>query len=134
MARRAHRTSSPAAWWGGLALILALGIGGAFFFQQGSDPYRTVEILKPEDYLENANSLRGNIYQLEGVISSSLGSSPEKGRLFSLKATYGDKEWPLPILVPPGYRDINLQKGQRYRLKVRVNEAGFLETEEMTKS
>ena len=134
MARRAHRTSSPVAWWGGVALIVALGAGGALFFQKGSDPYRTVEALKPQDYLENANSLRGNVYQLEGVIASSLGSSPERGRLFSLRTSYGDKDWPLPVLVPPGYREINLQRGQRYRIKVKVNEAGFLEIEEMTKS
>ena len=134
MARRAHRTSSPALWLVAGAVFLVISAAGAFFLQKGSDPYRTVELLKPQDYLENANSLRGNVYQMEGVIASSLGSSPEKGRLFSLKITYGDREWPLPILVPSGYRDLNLQKGQRYRLKVKVNDSGFLEIEEMTKS
>lgn len=134
MARRAHRTSTPAVGLGVVAFFLLLGAVGAFLFQKGSDPYRTVEILKPQDYLENANSLRGNVYQLEGVIASSLGSSPEKGRLFSLKITQGDKDWPLPVLVPPGYREMNLQKGQRYRLKVKVNQGGLLEIEEMSKS
>ena len=134
MARRAHRQASPSLW-----LVLALGVvilgaGGSFFLQKEGNPYRTVEKLKPGDYLENANSLRGNTYQLEGVIASSLGSSQEKGRLFSLRAPYGEKEWPLPILVPPGFRDLNLQKGQRYRLKIRVNDLGLLEVEEMTKS
>ena len=134
MARRAHHTSSPALWLVAGAVFLLLGTMGAFFLQKGSDPYRTVEILKPQDYLENANSLRGNVYQLEGVITSSLGSSPEKGRLFSLKITQGEQGWPLPVLVPPGYRDMNLQKGQRYRLKVKVNQGGLLEIEEMSKS
>ena len=116
-----------------IVLIVLAGLG-AFFFQRDDNPYRTVEALKPADYMENANSLRGNAYQLEGVISSSLGSSPEKGRLFSLKISHADKEWPLPILVPRDYRELNLQKGQRYRLKVKVNDDGLLEVEEMSKS
>ena len=134
MARRAHRTSTPAVGLGVVALFLLLGALGAFIFQKGSDPYRTVELLKPQDYLENANSLRGNVYQLEGVIANSLGSTPEKGRLFSLRITHGEEEWPLPVLVPPDYRNMNLQKGQRYRIKVKVNQGGLLEIEEMTKS
>ncbi|NCW28211.1 MAG: hypothetical protein EBV83_07980 [Verrucomicrobia bacterium] len=134
MVRRAHRQASPSLWLILAAVFVALGALGAFLFQKDGNPYRTVEPLKPADYLENANSLKGNTYQLEGVIASSLGSSPEKGRLFSFRASYGDKEWPLPVLVPPGYRDLNLQKGQRYRLKVRVNGAGLIEIEEMTKS
>ena len=134
MARRAHQQASPSLW-----LVTAIGLivltgAGAFFLQKDDNPYRTVEVLEPADYLENANSLRGNTYQVEGVISSSLGSSPEKGRLFGLKISHADREWPLPILVPRDYRELNLQKGQRYRLKVKVNDDGLLEVEEMSKS
>lgn len=133
MSRRAHRKTqpSPGIWLFGL--ILVLGGFGAFVFQKDSNPYRTIEPLKPADYLENANSLRGNTYRLEGVIASSLGWSQEKGRLFSLRVSHGEKDSPLPVLVPPAYREINLQKGQRYRLKVRVNDSGLLEVEEMSK-
>jgi len=134
MVRRVHRQAPPFLWPALALIFLGLGGVGVFFFQRGGDPYRTVEKLRPGDYLENANSLRGNIYQLEGVITASLGSSPEKGRLFSLRTSQGELEFPLPILVPPEYRELNLQKGQRYRLKVRVNDNGLMEVEEMTKS
>jgi len=134
MARRAHQKTSPSLWLVSAAVLAGLLGAGGFLFQRNDNPYRTVELLKPADYLENSNSLRGNTYQVEGVISSSLGSSPEKGRLFSLRASYAEKEWPLPILVPREYRELNLQKGQRYRLKVRVNDGGLLEVEEMSKS
>jgi hypothetical protein len=134
MARRAHRQTSPSLWLVSAVVLVVFGGAGAFFFQREDNPYRTVETLKPADYMENANSLRGNTYQLEGVIAGSLGSSPEKGRLFSLRTNYAEKEWPLPVLVPRNYRELNLQKGQRYRLKVRVNDGGLLEVEEMTKS
>jgi hypothetical protein len=134
MARRAHQQTSPSLWLVAAVVLIVLAGTGAFFFQKEDNPYRTVEILKPADYMENANSLRGNTYQVEGVISSSLGSSPEQGRLFGLRISYADKEWPLPILVPRDYRELNLQKGQRYRLKVKVNDRGLLEVEEMSKS
>jgi len=117
-----------------LGAFLVLGGLGAFFLQKDTNPYRTVEPLKPSDYLENANSLRGNVYRLEGMISGSLGWSQEKGRLFSLRVSQGDKDFPLPILVPSAFREINLQKGQRYRLKARVNEDGLLQIEDMTKA
>ncbi len=134
MARRAHQQTSPSLWLVAAVVLIVLAGTGAFFFQKEDNPYRTGEILKPADYMENANSLRGNTYQVEGVISSSLGSSPEQGRLFGLRISYADKEWPLPILVPRDYRELNLQKGQRYRLKVKVNDRGLLEVEEMSKS
>lgn len=134
MVRRAHRKNNPALWAVLAVVFLCLGGLGAFFSHKDGNPYRAVEVLRPGDYLENANSLKGNIYQLDGVIASSLGSNPGQGRLFSLRANYGDKEWPIPVLVPPGYREINLQKGQHYRFKVRVNEDGILQVEDMTKS
>lgn len=134
MVRRVHRQAPPFLWLILGVIFLGLGAVGAFFLQRRGDPYRTVEKLRPGDYLENANSLRGNNYQLEGVINASLGSSPEKGRLFSLRTTQGEREFLLPVLVPTDYRELNLQKGQRYRLKVRVNDAGLMEVEEMTKS
>lgn len=134
MARRAHHQTAPSLWLILPLVFVVLGVLGAFLFQRDGNPYRTVERLKPGDYLENANSLRGNTYQLEGVIASSLGWSQEKGRLFSFRITHGDKEYPLPLLVPPTLRDLNLQKGQRYRIKVRVNEAGLLQAEDMTKA
>ena len=135
MARRAHPTTPS-------KLILSLVIGflalagvGAYFFQKDANPFRTVEKLNPSDYYENANSLRGNIYQIEGTILNSLAWNPEKGRLFSIRVITGDsKNWPLPILIPSSLRQINIQKNQSYRAKVRINDSGILLVEEVQKS
>lgn len=134
MNRRARRHPLALPWQ--LFTLLALiGIGlGVYFLVQGGDPYRTIERLQPKDYLENSNSLRGNTYKLDGVIVHSLGWSPERGRLFSLNTADGDEDCPLPILVPADFRDLNIQKGQRYQIKVHVNENGLLQVEEMNKS
>jgi len=78
--------------------------------------------------------LRGNIYQVEGVILNALAQNPEKGRLFSIAVTSESKKWPMPIFVPSKLRQINLQKNQSYRAKVRVDDAGILVAEEIQKS
>lgn len=134
MTRRSHRQfpiKLLVAVFGGFVI---LAVGGAQLLDRFMDPFRTVEKIKPTDYFENAKSLRGNIYQVEGVVAGSLGWNAEKGRLFSLRITHESKDWPLPILVPPSLHQLNLQKGQKYRAKVRVNEFGLLVVEEMDKS
>ena len=135
MARRAHPTTpAKSLFFVAFAFLAFAGIG-AYFFQKDANPYRTVERLVPSDYYENANSLRGNVYQIEGTILNSLAWNPEKGRLFSIRVSTGDsKSWPLPILIPSSLRQINIQKNQSYRAKVRINDSGILLVEEVQKS
>jgi hypothetical protein len=134
MSRRAHQKVSGSRIWLIAVVFLLVATGSVFFFQSREGPFRTVSVLPPGDYFENANSLRGNIYQMEGVITSSLGSSPAKGRLFGLRVESGEGDLPLPILIPPDYREMNLQKGQRYRVKVRVGDDGILLVEDLAKA
>jgi len=135
MARRAHPTTPSKPLFFLVFGFLALAGVGAYFFQKDANPYRTVEKLSPSDYYENANSLRGNVNQIEGTILNSLAWNPEKGRLFSIRVTTGDsKNWPLPILIPSNLRQINIQKNQSYRAKVRINDSGILLVEEVQKS
>jgi hypothetical protein len=134
MSRRAHQKTPQNLFFGLVAGFLLFAVAGAYFLHTGANPYRTTEALKPSDYFENANSLRGNVYQVEGVILNALSQNPEKGRLFSISVTSEAKKWPMPILIPAKLRQINLQKGQSYRAKVRVDDAGILVAEEIQKS
>jgi hypothetical protein len=134
MSRRAHSSTPPGLVIGLVAAFLALAGVGAYFFQKDAEPYRTVEKLRPADYFENANSLRGNAYQVEGTILNSLAWNPEKGRLFSIRVTSESKSWPLPILIPATLQKINIQKNQSYRAKVHVNDSGVLVADEIQKS
>lgn len=134
MSRRAHRKTPASLLFGFIALFFVLAAGGAYWLQKGTNPYRTMDALKPSDYFENANSLRGNVYQVEGVILNALGQNPEKGRLFSLVVTNDSRKWPLPLFIPSQLRQINLQKNQTYRAKVRVDDKGILVAEEIQKS
>lgn len=139
MARRANSKIRPL--WIVLTLgALALAIGVGVLLQNGGgEPFRTVPVLELSDYLDNANSLRGNIYKLKGQITQSLGYSRTRGRLFSVSVDGagtpgGVGKDVVPILVPPELSYLNLQKGQRYNFRLEVGDAGILKALDMKKS
>lgn len=82
-------------------------------------------------YLENANSLRGNVYKIEGEVVNSLGWSPSKGRLIAVEV---DNNEVVPVLVTTDFSHINIQKGQRFIFLLEVDDKGILRTKDMTKS
>ena len=71
-----------------LTLVVALvaaGVGLSLLMKRSSDPFAATTQLSVPDFLDNANSLRGNTYRLRGIIDERLdGWSAEEGRLFSL--------------------------------------------------
>lgn len=138
MARRANSKIRPlwvALILGALALAIAVGI---FLQNTGGEPFRTVPELDMADYLNNANSLQGNVYKVRGRIAQSLGYSRGQGRLFSVDVTGKDGNSSggsvLPILVPPALSYLNLQKGQLYIFQLEVGDGGILKARDMKKT
>ncbi len=133
MPRRASSKLNPA-WFIAIVLLAAAAIAGGYFFvSKANDPYRTLQRLELSAYMENANSLRGNIYRVTGSVWNSLGWSPSAGRLFAIEV---DTEKPgnlLPVLVPVTLSHVNLQKGQRFTFEVEVVEGGVLEVRSLRK-
>jgi hypothetical protein len=130
MARK--RKSPPRAGW-----ILGLVTVGILFFaaiyllgSKDSNPARTTPPLDVASYLANANSLRGNIYKLEGTVAESLAWSPDSGRLIAVQT----EEDIIPILVTPDFNSMNIQKEQRLEFILEVDEKGILRTRKVTKS
>ena len=138
MARRANSKIRPL--WVVLAVgaLLAAIVVGVVVQNTGGDPYRTVPELDLSEYLNNANSLQGNVYKVRGQIAQSLGYSRGKGRLFSVEVgeAKGNKAGGdvLPILVPARLSNLNLQKGQRYIFRVEVGDGGILTAQDMQKT
>ena len=129
MARRASSTAHPL-WFAAAAMLALSAIAGGFFaFNRSGDPYRTMTPLPVADYLENSNSLRGNVYKLDATISQSIEWSATGGRLFSVNAGADV----LPILVPPTLNHINLDRGQRYYFKIQVGDKGVLLAQDVKK-
>lgn len=117
------------------AAVLLLGAvaGGYFLYGHVSDPYRTMTALPVQDYLQNSDSLRGNLYKLDGTVSRSLEWSPTAGRLFSVDVTTSSGDV-LPILVPPQFNHVNIEKGQRFFFKIEVAEKGILRAQDVKKA
>ncbi len=130
MARRASSSAHPVWILIAIALVLGAIAGGYFLYGRVSDPFRTMTALPVHVYLQNSNSLRGNVYKLEATIAASLEWSPVAGRLFSVDVTGGDM---LPVLVPPQFNHVNMERGQRYFFKIEVGEKGILRAQDVKK-
>ena len=112
----------------GFAALVALGF--VFLGSKEKTSHRTIPSLDVGSYLENSNTLRGNIYKLEGKVSESLAWSPDSGRLIAIEV---DGEI-VPVLVTPDFNDMNIQKEQRLVFLVAVDEKGILRTRKVEKS
>ncbi len=131
MARRASSSVRPA--WVLIAATVALVAVGAGYllFGKVNDPYRTMSVLPVQDYLQNSNSLRGNVYKVEGTVEQALKWSRTTGRLFSVGVAGGEV---LPILVPPEFNSVNMERGQRFHFKIEVGEEGVLRAQGVRKA
>lgn len=106
-----------------MALVVAAVAGGFLLYGRVSDPFRTLTPLPVADYLENANSLRGNAYKLDATVAKGLGWTKTSGRLFSVETAAGEM---LPVHVPPEFDRANIERGQRLFFKVEVGDKGIL--------
>ena len=129
MARRASSSAHPV-WLLISALIIVAAIAGGFFIHSRSDPFRTVTALPVADYLENSNSLRGNVYKLEATVAKSIDWSAPSGRLYAVES--GSDV--LAVLVPPQFNKINIERGQKFIFKLEVADKGILRVQEVRKA
>ncbi|MCC6354050.1 MAG: hypothetical protein IT577_09205 [Verrucomicrobiae bacterium] len=133
MARRASSRINPGWWIAALLLCVIAIAGGRYLFDFFGDPYRTLQPLDMRVYMENANSLRGNVYKARGTIEKSLGWHPAKGRMFSVRVDGEGGPAPLPVLVPASLNHINIQQGQQFNLRVEVGGGGVVIVQDMRK-
>jgi hypothetical protein len=132
VARRSKKSRLPLGIAIAIVLVIAAFLGSRFFVTRSSQPFRTVTPLDVETYLENANSLRGNVYKIEGEVLNSLGWSPTKGRLIAVGVDSGNKV--VPVLVTIDFSHVNIQRGQRFIFLLEVDDKGILRTKDMTKA
>ncbi|MEI6714455.1 MAG: hypothetical protein WCO60_11930 [Verrucomicrobiota bacterium] len=129
MARRASSSVPLVKIAGAVGGILVLMLAG-YFSVGTSDPFRTSSPFPIKDYLENANSLRGNTYRLEAIVDKTLEFSRESGRLFAVEISGGDM---LPLLVPPNLSGTNVERGQKLQFRVQVGETGLVTASDIRK-
>lgn len=117
------------------AILIKLIAGGSGFSLGGGGGNRSNGNATPinlTNYRENANSLRGNVYKIEGKIEEMLRFGDERGRLISFDAVKEGSDgevYPVPVLVPDEFRNVNLERGAEMSMIVRVNPNGMLVAE-----
>ena len=128
MARRKKSSAQPV--WIALAaaLVVVAFLGSRFFLSPATEAKSSLAPLDVAAYMENANSLRGNVFQTAGVVADSLAWSPSSGRLIAVEA--GDET--IPILVTTEFNATNIQKGQKLLFVVEVDENGILKTKKVS--
>jgi hypothetical protein len=139
MPRRASSGISPQQIIGLAAAVIIIAVVGFLFVKtlsKGNDTTsskRATE-LNVSEYLENANSLRGNVYSVTGIVEDQLKWTPNNGRLFSVEAEHGDNNTPLPIHVPQDFSKTNIDRGSQFRFIVEVGRDGTLVAESIEKN
>ncbi len=129
MARRASSSSPNFKVIGGVAGLLAALIGAYLIFGKTQDAYRTTSVFPVKEYLENANSLRGNTYRLEAIVDKTLEVAPDSGRLISVEAS-GDM---LPVFVPTKLNGLNIERSQKFHFQVQVDARGLIVASDIRK-
>jgi hypothetical protein len=131
--RRAASKTNGLLLAGVIFAFVVLGIGGVWFLSGFGDPFRGIEKINAESYIESAKSFQGGVFQFQGEIDSELSYETGRGRLFSVRVSTSNGQVFLPVLIPEILGRISPQKGQSYRLKVVGQERGVLVAQKMEK-
>ena len=133
MARRASSGPKPGLLIG-IAAALAIAFFGGKHFLGGKNNKRiSGTTLEMRSVTENANSLRGNQYVIEGTIDEKLRWTPDLGQVISLKVDARSGPSFLAIEIPPELSNVNIEREQTYAFKVRFRQGGIAVAEEITR-
>ena len=130
MARRASSKSSPATTIGIIAAVVIL-LGGGFLFLNKKPAGFSAPPFPVQAFLNNANSLRGNIYSVEGQVH---GIRPQDtGKFVILRVNDGGGEKPVFVIVPNTLNTVNIEREQKYAFKVEIKKGGIPEALELVR-
>jgi hypothetical protein len=128
MARRASSATNPI-WFLAAALLIVGAIGvGWWVKSRVGDPFRTLPVFPIAEYMQNADSLRGNTYKLDGTIGPQLKYTAE-ARLFEVNV--GGE--PVSVLIPSEFNHLDLRREGRFQFKVEVTQKGILLAKDVRK-
>lgn len=115
----------------GLIVMLVLGdfLGGSSASSGGGAGRGSAVLLDLDAYIQDANSLRGNVYRIEGKVEETLRWTSDRGRLISFEASDDALTTPVPVLVPEEFSRVNIERGSEMDMVVRVDREGTLVAE-----
>ncbi|MEI6605993.1 MAG: hypothetical protein WCP35_11830 [Verrucomicrobiota bacterium] len=125
MARRASSSLHPGILIGIAAAVVVAIVAGQSLFKHKKTSFGDVSAMNVEDFLENGNSLRGNEYSIEGKIDEKLRWTPDRGQIISLRVSTKGGDELLGIEIPPNFNNLNVEREQRYSMRVKVRQGGI---------
>lgn len=124
MARRASSTTNPGILLGGAAAVVIAIIVGKSMLGKKTQSFGDVAPLNVEEFLANGNSLRGNVYVVEGTIDERFFRSNSECQIVSVRLSTPGEEL-VPIEITPEFSHLNIEREQRYSFLVRFREGGI---------
>lgn len=125
MARRASSSLHPGVFIGIAVAVVIVIIGGRSLIKSKPAGFANVNPLNIEEFLENGNSMRGNEYSIEGKIDEKLRWTSTRGQVVSMliKSDKGDEL--IAVEIPPDFNNLNIEREQRYSMRVKVRQGGI---------
>jgi hypothetical protein len=125
MARRASSGINPGLLIGVAVFVIVAVVGGKMFLGRKPAAISGSKI-EMRDMLENANQLRGNEYVIEGTVDEKLRWTPDRGQVVSLKVEVpGGGEEYVGVEIPADFSSLNIEREQRYSIKVKFRQGGI---------
>lgn len=119
MARRASSGPNITAIVG-IAAFVIIAFIGAKFLLGGSKKKINATPLSISEFLENGNSLRGNEYLIEGTVDQRW--PRDLGQVVSMQLKDSDEM--IGIEIPAAFNDLNIERQQKYAIKVKFRDGG----------
>ena len=129
MPRRASSGPNSTAIIGIVAFILVAALVAMFLMKGSKQKIKGATPLSMSEFLENGNSLRGNEYLIEGTVDQRW--PRDNGQLVSLQVN--DSEELIGIEIPLSFNGLNIERSQKYAIKVKFREGGVPDATQMTK-
>lgn len=125
MARRASSSTNPLLIIGIIVAVITLFLAGKIFMTKKTATFSDENPLSVEELLENGNSLRGNVYMIQGKIDDKLRWTADRGQLVSIRVKTKSGEEILPIQIPQKFSKLNIEREQKYAFKVEFQQGGI---------
>ncbi len=120
MARRASSGPNYIAMIAIAGFVIVAFIGAKFLMNDSGKKIKGATPLSITEFLENGNSLRGNEYLVEGTVDQRW--PRDNGQLVSLLVN--DSEDLIGIEIPASFNNLNIERSQKYAIRVKFREGG----------
>ena len=125
MARRASSGISPVLLIGIAVFVAVAFFGGRALLGKKQESFAGTSAIDMGDFLENGNSLRDNEYVIEGTVEEKFTRDWSPNQVVSLQVESPGRTEFVGVEIPAEFLKVNIERKQRYAIKVKVRQGGI---------